>query len=152
MTERHGYGGEVREDIVQLVGGVRGSRWWGGGTFQIPGASLDENYDNWTVVHRNIKRVQKVWGGGGQDAAKGRGGHKSVGDVIYGGGPGSATVRLRFLGSVGINVEDGVRGAHQFPRPNHGEGGTAEQRQDLGSTDGKGSVLRSGYSVGGHLY
>ena len=104
----------------------------------------------------NRTTEQKAGEGGlgeiGQDDAKRRGRHQSVCNVLQGGGPGGDTFWLIVLGSVGRNGENGGRGAHWFPAPNHGEVGAAEHGWDAGDTGGSGSTGSRKDTVGGHLH
>ena len=63
-----------------------------------------------------------------------RGKQPGAGNILLGGGPSSAAVRLVFLVPVGSNEEESVRDAHMIPETHHGKLGAMEYIWDLGDT------------------
>ena len=85
------------------------------------------------------------------ESHKRMGRHKSV-DVIYGGGTGYDTFRLRFLSPVRINRENNGRSAKIVPAPNHKNSGVVDYRRYVGDTSDREILGSHKDAVGGHLY
>ena len=88
----------------------------GGNTVEIHGSPSGSNGRQLIVGTVEHQVGTEYLGGIGQDSAKGKGRHKSVGNVLYGGGIGSgsggAIVWIGVLGPVNINRQNSVRGSH----------------------------------------
>ena len=88
----------------------------------------------------------------GQYATERGGRQPGVGNVLQGGGAGSASGRIKVMGLVISNGDDSGWYAHRVSMTDHREAGSEKPIRDVGDTEGKCSSRGTGDEVCGHVH
>ena len=137
MTEGHVTGAYIRGYGVQPV--QEGGRRTGGGgeEVQIPGATLGPNIQWMAVYMLEHEEGAESPGSDRKDDAEIGGGYPGVGNVVQGGGPGGATVRIGTVGNIVSDGEDGGGCARRVTGTYQRESGADKSRCDIDDTGGE---------------